>query len=999
MTESVAGESGRPSPEALLEAAERQERSRLRLFVGAAPGVGKTYAMLQAAGERRREGVDLVVGVVETHGRAETEALLAGLEIIPRQVVPYRGQTLEEMDLDAILDRQPAVVLVDELAHTNSPGSRHPKRFLDVEELLGAGIEVWSTVNIQHLESLNDVVAQVTGVRVRETVPDGILDRADELRLIDLSPEDLLERLREGKVYVPEQAERALQHFFQPVQLAALRQLALRETAEHVDEQMQARRRAQATPTVWPVVERIVVAIDGGPRSESLLRTARRVADRRGVAWSVIFVEPTRFDSRPEAEREPVARVLELSRQLGAEAATLSGPHVATEILRYAREHNASEIVMGKPRRSGWRGWLWPSAVTEVLRHSGPIEVRLVEGLATSGGTLAARPSRPLRMSGYPLALASVAGAALAAAGLMTLVPLPDPGMVFLVAVLVTAVGGGLWPSVVASILAVLVYDFFFVEPYNTFDVANPQDVLAISAFLAVAVLTSQLTTRARAQAEAARRREARTAALYAFAREIAGAAGVDELLRAIVDHFSRLFQAQAVLLLPEAGQVRARAAQPLEAVLDASDRATAQWSLEHGELAGRGTETLAGSQWLHVPLSTVRGTVGVLALHGDRPDAFLPLDQRQLIGALADQAAVAIERTRIDAVLAEKAKTEAVIESIDDGLVVLDPKGVVADINEIACAILDVERAEALGHPFQQLGTTHPHYLRLRAAVAEFLVHPDRVPEAVEVAMFLRGRDHAFVLRPTPLRAVDGSPIGLILALQDVTHLRDQEARREQLIATLSHELRTPLTSLRMAGELLARANPPLPADAGSLVDAAREDVARLEDLAQRLLELSKSRAMSIALERGTVSLPELVERMARVFALQAHEQGISLETRSPAGDLRIAGDATKLTWALSNLIGNALRYTPRGGAIRVEVTPADDLVRISVSDTGAGIPPDRQERIFERHVQGDEPGAAGLGLAIVRDVVQAHGGRIYLESEPGHGSRFILELPRAAG
>jgi NtrC-family two-component system sensor histidine kinase KinB len=441
------------------------------------------------------------------------------------------------------------------------------------------------------------------------------------------------------------------------------------------------------------------------------------------------------------------------------------------------------------------------------------------------------------------------------------------------------------------------------------------------------------------------------------------------------------------------------RAAQPLEAALDASERATAQWALEHGELAGHGTETLAGSRWLHVPLTTVRGTVGVLALHGDRPDAFLPLDQRQLIGALADQAAVAIERTRIDAVLAEKAKTEAVIESIDDGLVVLDPNAVVADINEIACAILDVEREEALGRPFQQLGTTHPHYLRLRAAVAEFLAHPERAPEAVEIAMFLRGRDHFFLLRPTPLRAADGAPTGLILALQDVTYLRDQEARREQLIATLSHELRTPLTSLRMAGELLARANLPLPAETRSLVDAVREDVGRLEDVAQRLLELSKSRAMSIALERGSVSLPELMERMARVFALQARAQGVSLETRRPDGDLRIAGDATKLGWALSNLIGNALRFTPRGGAIRVEVAQAGDRVRISVADTGPGIPADRRERIFERHVQGDEPGAAGLGLAIVRDVVQAHGGRIYLESEVGRGSRFILELPGGAG
>jgi NtrC-family two-component system sensor histidine kinase KinB len=386
-----------------------------------------------------------------------------------------------------------------------------------------------------------------------------------------------------------------------------------------------------------------------------------------------------------------------------------------------------------------------------------------------------------------------------------------------------------------------------------------------------------------------------------------------------------------------------------------------------------------------------------VLALHGDRPDAFLPLEQRQLLEALAGQAAVAIERTRIDAVLAEKAKTEAVIESIDDGLVVLDPAGVVVHVNEIACAILDVERRDVLGRPFQQLGTTHPHYLRLRAVVAELLAHPERANEAFEIAMFLRGRDHFFVLRPTPLVARDGSRVGLILALQDVTYLRDQEARREQLMATLSHELRTPLTSLRMAGDLLSHAEPPLEPEARSLVEAAREDVARLEDVAQRLLELSRSRAMSIALERGALSLSELVGRMGRMFALQAREHGVVLETSVPEGELSIPGDATKLTWALSNLIGNALRYTPRGGTIRVEAATAGEVARVSVSDTGPGIPLERRERIFERYAQGDDPGAAGLGLAIVRDVVQAHGGRIFLESEPGHGSRFILELPRA--
>jgi len=986
----------RPSPDALIEAAARAERSRFRLFVGAAPGVGKTYAMLQAAQARRAEGGEVVIGVVETHGRSDTEQLLEGLEVIPRHTVAYRGQTLTEMDLDALLERRPAVAVVDELAHTNAPGSRHPKRYLDVEELLDAGIEVWSTVNIQHLESLNDVVAQITGVRVRETVPDGILDRADEVRLIDLSPEELLQRLRDGKVYVPEQAERALEHFFRPEQLTALRELALRETAEHVDEQMQAHRRAQAAPGVWAVTERLVVAIDGGPGSEALLRAARRISERRDVPWIAVFVELPGFARASESARAEVARLLRLAEELGGEAVTLPGTRVAEDLLRYARERNASEIVLGKPRRRGVLSWLGPSPVAEIIRNSGPIEVRVVESVdAEVPARVATRaPTRP-PLLGVVFAIVSVATAGLVSAALMAVLPFSDPGMIFLVAVLLTAVYGGLWPSIAASVLSVLAYDFFFVEPVYTFTIARTQHFVEIAVFLLVAILTSQLTARAREQAEAARRREARTAALYDFVRDVAGAPDVATLLRGIAEHVAQTFSSRVVLLLPEGDQLRARAAHPPGAALAAADRATAQWAYSHREQAGHGTDTLPGSEWLHVPLATVRGCVGVLALDRNRPDAFLPLDQRNLLEALAGQAAVAIERTRIDAVLAEKAKTEAVIESIDDGLVVLDPSGTVVHMNEIACAILDLERGEAIGRRFRELGTTHPHYLRLRAAVADFLAHPDRVPEAVEIAMFLRGRDHFFVLRPTPLRAADGTPMGLILTLQDVTYLRDQEARREQLMATLSHELRTPLTSLRMAGDLLARTDLPQGSEARSLIDAAREDVARLEDVAQRLLELSRSRAMSIGLDREKISLRDLVARGARIFELQAREAGVALETDLAEDVPKITGDATKLGWALSNLIGNALRYTPRGGVIRIALATAGEAVRLSVEDSGPGIPPGQRERIFERFAQGEEGGAAGLGLAIVRDVVQAHGGRIYLESEVGRGSRFTIELP----
>jgi two-component system sensor histidine kinase KdpD len=989
----------RPSPEALLQEAAKDARSRLKVFVGAAPGVGKTYAMLQAAHERRRDGVDVVVGVVETHGRPETEVLLEGLEVLPRRRVDYRGTTLQEMDLDAVLARRPQLVLVDELAHTNAPGSRHPKRYSDVEELLAAGIDVYTTVNIQHLESLNDVVAQITGIRVRETLPDRLLERADEVKLVDVTPEDLIQRLRDGKVYMPAAAERAIRNYFHPGNLTALRELALRLTAERVDDQMREFMQAHAVPGVWPVTDRIMVCISGGALSERLIRAARRMADRRQADWIAVFVETAALLRLPDAERDRVARVLRLAEELGGEAVTISGERIAEELVRYAERRNVTEIVLGKPRRSPWRDLVRGSPANEVIRRSGNIDVRVISGEeAPAGRRPAPRRRSPLgELNAYATGLAFVAAAGLVAAMLQRLIALEDLAPVFLTGVLFTAVIAGLGPSILASIVSLLVYDFFFVEPLYTLTVTKPQDVLSLLVFLGAAVLTSNLAGRIKAQAETARRREARTAALYEFGEQIAGAAGIDDLLPIVVRHVAEQFQATAVVLLPEAGRLVLRASHP-PATLEAADHAAATWVLEHNQAAGRGTDTLPGGAWMYVPLHIARGVVGVLGLRLHASGGIMALEQRQLLEALARQAAIAIERTRVDVVLQEQAKTEAIMEAIEDGLIVVDPAGTIVHVNEVACAILEVERGAVLGRRLEELGSRHPHYLRLRAAVREFLAHPEREGERMEISLFLRGRDHYYVLRPTPFRARDGSNAGLILALQDVTHLRDQERRREALLGTLSHELRTPLTSLAMALELLQQDG--LNDEQRRVVETVREDVSQLQDLSRRLLDLSRSRAMTIALERRDVDVGGVVNRVLRTFGHQAQEKRVALEAEPCPPALTIPGDETRITWAVSNLLANALRYTPAGGRIAVSVMPSDGEVRITVSDTGPGIPPEQRDRVFERFTQGPdggEMGAAGLGLAIVRDIVQAHGGRILLESEVGRGSRFTLELPRS--
>jgi two-component system sensor histidine kinase KdpD len=641
----------RPSPEALLAGAA-ENRGRLKIFLGAAPGVGKTYEMLSAGRARRKEGVDVVIGIAETHKRAETEALLDGFEIIPRRAVPYRDHTLEEMDIDAILARKPKLALVDELAHTNAPGSRHEKRYQDVEELLEAGIDVYATLNIQHLESLNDVVAQITTVRVRETLPDYVIDKADEVELIDLTPKDLIQRLHEGKVYVPEVAQRALGHYFSEGNLTALRELSLRRTAQRVDDQMLTYMQAHAISGPWAAGERILVCVNEHPSSAGLIRYARRAADRLQARWVALYVETPRYHQLSEAQRDRVAQTLRLAERLGATAVTLPGRDIAADLLGYARANNITQIIIGKSRRSRWFELLHGSVVNALVRQSGNIGIQVLAAEATEAESAGRGATVPAPFDPMPYVQAAILVVVAAAIGFFfdQQIDLPNISMIFIPVVLYSAIRHGLLPSLWATFLSTVAYNFFFLEPLYTLSIDNPQNIVALLFLLLVAVIASQLAAQSRAQAQAARRQAASTAALYGFSRKIAGIGMMDDLLWAVAHQIAAMLKAHVVLLLPEQAELQVRVGYPPEDELDEADLAAAKWSWSHGQPAGRSSDTLPGAKRLFLPLRTERGLVGIMGLDRPSEGPLLSPDERRLLDALADQAAVAIERITLAA-------------------------------------------------------------------------------------------------------------------------------------------------------------------------------------------------------------------------------------------------------------------------------------------------------------------------------------------------------------
>jgi two-component system sensor histidine kinase KdpD len=873
----------RPDPDALLERVKRDEahagHGRLKVFFGAAPGVGKTYAMLEAARAKRAEGTDVVIGWVETHRRAETAALAEGFERLPAREAEHRGVKLSEFDIDAALARKPGLLLLDELAHSNAPGSRHPKRWQDARELIDAGVDVWTTLNVQHLESVNDLVERITGVVVRETLPDRLLDEADEVEIVDLPPEDLLRRLAEGKVYLPDQAARAVSQFFRKGNLTALRELALRRTAEHVDAAVQDYRRDHAIETTWPVTDRILVCIRPNPDSGRLVRAARRLATRLRAPWIAAWVESPGQPPLSVAERAHLAAAFELAEQLGAETTTVSGTSVAEAVLRIARERNVSQIVVGKPKSAGWRGFLRGSLVDAIVKQSGALDVFIVSGDAAEP-TAVPWPTPHSRPPGYAKAALVVAAATFVSWALLGGSDKLNLAMVYLLGVVFVATRYGRGPSVLSVVLSVAVFDFFFIPPRLTFAVSDTQYFVSFGVMLVVGLLVSTLAARVRDAAEFARQREQRTQSLYALSRELAGPRHPREIAQVGARHVEELLHAEAVVLLPRpgVGLEPVRESAPAFA-RDPRELAVAQWALDHRQAAGADTDTLPAGAALYEPLVAGEEGLGVLGIAPPKELRPLPPDQRELVRALARQIAAPLERARL------------------------------------------ADRADAA---------------RLAA---------------------------------------------------------ESERLRSTLLSSVSHDLRTPLAAITGAASGMLVEPPPAAEMNRELASTVLDEAQRLNRLVGNLLDMTRLEAGTLEPKRDWHSLEELIgSALARV---EGYAPGARFAAEI-APDLPLVPiDAVLVEQALVNLLENAVRHGGAAGPIRVAARLDGDRALVEVTDSGPGLAAGDEERVFDKFYTTAGGTGAGLGLAIARAIVGAHGGRIWAENGIPRGARFRFTLP----
>lgn len=881
----------RPDPDALLAKVQREEaaaaRGRLKIFFGANAGVGKTFAMLAAAHAAKQQGRSVRIGVVETHGRADTEAIARDIEKIPLKDVQHRSQILREFDLDAALawGRKEAggVLLLDELAHSNAPGSRHTKRWQDAQELREAGIEVWTTLNVQHLESLNDVVGGITGIRVQETLPDRVFDEADEVVVVDLPPDELLQRLKEGKVYLPAQAERAARNFFRKGNLLALRELALRRTADRVDDQMQAYRREHSAAAIWPNRESLLACVGPGAASDKVVRSAARLAQQLGLDWHAVHVEAAR--RLGDAARTRVQKTLELAKSLGARTAVLSAPEVAQALVGYAREHNLSRLVVGR-RENAWR---WPGRLTladalnrqaedmDVLQVALPTTAReRDEPVQQARGWLS-----PQALTGYAATLLTVGLTTLIAQVLVDWIANTNIAMLYLLNVVGVALRFGRAPAGLTALLGVAAFDFFFVEPRWSFAVTDAQYLVTFAVLLLVGLVIGQLAAGLKAQAKAAQERERRVRGLYAMSRDL-GAALVPEQVAEIAARFLRAeFATSSAVLAPPLTTTSGR---ELLGVLPGAtaqpDLGVAQWAFDHGQPAGYGTDTLPASACLMLPLSAPMRLRGVLAV--DSKGRQWQPDERELLETCAALIAISLERI---------------------------------------------------------------HY--------------------IEVA-------------------------------QQSTLQIESERLRNSLLTAISHDLRTPLAVLVGLADALKLAPPALSPQQAEVAEAMRRSSLRMSALVSNLLDMARLQSGAVQLNRHWLPLQEVVGTTLASLdeVLAGRDVAVDLPSDLPLVEI----DAVLIERVLVNLLENAAKYTPPGSSIEISARIAGRSLEVDVVDSGPGFPEGREAQLFDKFERGDRESATpgvGLGLAICKAIVEAHGGQIKAHNVARGGACVRIELP----
>jgi len=879
----------RPNPEALLERVQEEERQeqrgKLKIYLGAAPGVGKTYAMLQDALAKRTQGLDVVVGVVESHGRNEILSMLKDIEILPKKAVEYRDKQLTEFDLGAALKRNPGLILMDEMAHTNVHGLMHPKRWQDIKELLDRGIDVYTTLNVQHIESLNDIVSQIIHAPIKETVPDSMLELADTIELVDLPPEDLLKRLNEGKVYFPAQAVIAKERFFRKGNLIALRELALRVMAELVNVQVLLYRQGLGIRHIWPTKEKILVCVGPGYESTKLIRTARRLATSLQAEWMAVYVETPNLQLSEDKHNSAISN-LRLAEQLGADTRILTGFDVAKEIMNFAREQNVTQVVVWNRIRPYWRTWFFKSLADEIIRQSGEVDVYIVTGEREG-----AKIPKPVTTPEKNTISWKIYGVALGIVGISTLINLvlypylhgSNLIMVYLLGVTIIALFGRMGPSILASVLSVLAYGFLFTPPFFTFAITEIQYIFTLLVMLVVAQTISHLTILTRRHSEAARFAGQRTATLLSLSRQLASTRGVDKLLEIASRYAAEVFDSDVLILLPESGHLTIRASYGKEEKLNEKEQGVAQWVFDLGQMAGLGTDTLSFSDSIYVPLLASQGSIGVLRVKPIQSKHLFTPDQTHLLEACANQIALALE--------------------------------------------------------------------------------VDRLQDKMKKSELLSEGNRA----------------------------------RRALLESVSHNLRTPLVAVMGAASTLM--------EMGSELDAAKikklgkniyVELEQLNRLLNNLLQMTYLEGDEVKLQKQLCSLKDIINLVITTSSKKIGKKPINVHL--PPNLPEIPLDKILIEEVFINLLDNAIKFTPANSPIEIIAQLEATQVVVSIEDCGPGIVMDEVNKLFEKFYRGrmltSERGM-GLGLAICRGIIRAHGGKIWAENCKEGGAAFRFTLP----